>query len=772
MMITKRRIPQKVLTVYVAVFVSIVCLTAGLSYWSVAVHVKDDLDTTRLDLLKQLGQKVDLVLRSIDKTTLNLVQETDVVRYMEGSISEDQQKYVLFNHLSNTLRTIMDANSIISSIYLYSSENNLIASSSTMEKRSHFFDQEWVDMFHKINDISAWVGPRKVTYNSNTSYSINKDVVTLLRSYPLTASGANKKGAIAANINEEKLNELIRDTNSKLGQVFVMDGSGNVISHEDKEQLYHNAGKAWFGDEFDQLLQNGQQEIRIDGKKGQVYYYTSPYTGWIFMNFMPNEKMEEQLKVIRNILLIVALGMVVSVVIAALMLSNRLYRPMQQVLRSISTQLKGDTDSSPAEMYGNLDYLEKKFSQVIIDNQTMNQQLRDSKPVMKWSLLMDLLLGNRISFEAEKPLLDFLGIHLFASHYFVMVAEFDKPEELGSERDAQLYTYGLCNMAEEYMNAAGKGVSVQLELGKTAFIMSFEDESPSGNIVTALSIGELIRSSVERYFNKSVSIGLSRHTDSMKGLKQAYLESLDALKYKLVLGINMVLSIEDLKIPSSESTIKIFAASEGVAESLREGNVNKTEQLFDELLNKAVQENIPPEAMKQLCVQVLVESLSEALELNVDVSEITKKHGDLYQTISMSQELAEIRSYSKNILSELIRLIQEKRSSRSKNEAFPKILDYIHTNYKRADLSLNLIAEKFDFSVSYLSRLFKEQMECNFLEYLIGIRVKAAQELLINTNMKINEIAEEVGYTNSYSFNRIFKKQTGMTPGEYKEHSS
>lgn len=762
------------LTVYVAVFVSIVILTAGLSYWSVAVHVKEDLDTTRIDLLKQLGQKVDLVLRGIDKTTLNLVQETEVIRFMEGSLTEDQQKYEVFNNLSNTLRTILDANSILSSIYLYSSENNLIASSSTLEKRSQFFDQEWVDMFHKINDISIWAGPRKVTYNANTSFSINKNIVTLMRSYPLTATGSRKKGAVAANINEEKLNELVRDTNSRLGQVFVMDKSGNVISHQDKEQLYLNVGRIWLGDNFDQIQiqQFGQWDIQIDGSNGRIYYYTSPYTGWIFMNFMPDEKEDKQLGVIRNILLSVALGMVVFAVIAALMLSNRFYRPMQQALRSISMQLKGDADSSPTEIYGNLDYLEKRFSQVLTDNRTMNQQLRDSKPVMKWSLLMDLLMGNRTSYFVEKPLFDFLDIRLFSSHFIVMVAEFDKPVELGSERDAQLYTYGLCNMAEEYMNGAGKGASIQLELGKAAFIMSFEDENATGNIVTALSIGELIRSSVESYFNKSVSIGLSRHTDNMRGLKQAYLESLEALKYKLVLGMNMVLSIEDLKIPSSESTIKIFATREGVAEALREGNANKTEQLFDELLNKAVQENIPPETMKQLCVQVLVESLSEALELNVDVSEITKKHGDLYQTINTSQELAEIRAYSKNILFELNRLILEKRSSRSKNEAFPKILDYIHDNYKRSDLSLNLIAEKFDFSVSYLSRLFKEQMECNFLEYLIGIRVKTAQELLTGTSMKINEIAEEVGYTNSYSFNRIFKKHTGMTPSEYKEHNS
>lgn len=765
----RSQVVQKAVFVYVVVFVGIVVLTAGLSYWSVAVHMKDNLDSTRIDLLKQLQQKVDLVLRGIDKTTLNLVQEADVIQFIEGSLTMDGQRYEIFNNLSNTLRFIHDANNLIYSIYIYSAPNNMIASHSTMESRSQFFDQEWVDTFNKINEISVWAGPRKVSFNANTRQSNDKNMITLIRAYPLTATGLSKKGAVAVNLNEEKLNELIRDTDSGLGQVFLMDRSGRVVSHVDKGLLNADMGSAWLGDDVQGLPPSGQRDLRINGTNGKLYFTTSAYTGWIYMNFIPEGKQEEQLGVVRNILLAVALCMVVFAIGAVLLLSNRFYRPLHQTLRSFSSQLKEGTEPGAAELYGSLPYLEKRFSQVLDDNRSMDRQIRDSKPMMKWSLLMDLLLGNRTNYEQEKPFFDLFGIRLFSSHYIVMVAEYDRPEELGSERDAQLYTYGLCNIAEQYMNAEGRGVSVQLESGKAAWIMSFEDSDPSAQMMSALSISELIRGSVEQYMKKSVSIGLSRPVVAMKGIKQAYLEALEALSYRLVFGSGMVLAIEDFKLPSNERTIELFAAREGLLEALRAGDPERTGRTFDALIDKAVRENLPPETLKQLCVQILVEAYGEAIERNADVTETFRKHGDLYQQINALQELTELRRYSHNVLSEISRLIQEKRARRGKSEALSVIIDYIDCNYARTDLSLNLIADQFEYSVSYLSRLFKEQMACNFLEYLIQTRVKAAQELLLTTNKKVADIAVEVGYSNSYSFTRIFKKQTGMTPGEYKE---
>ena len=96
------------------------------------------------------------------------------------------------------------------------------------------------------------------------------------------------------------------------------------------------------------------------------------------------------------------------------------------------------------------------------------------------------------------------------------------------------------------------------------------------------------------------------------------------------------------------------------------------------------------------------------------------------------------------------------------------MLDFINEHYSDRRLSLNMLSAEFHFSEPYLSKLFKQATETNFLDYLINLRVKKAQDMLVNTNLSINEIAERVGYPTYHSFMQIFKKYTGTTPSEYR----
>ncbi|WKL03578.1 helix-turn-helix transcriptional regulator [Paenibacillus amylolyticus] len=65
-----------------------------------------------------------------------------------------------------------------------------------------------------------------------------------------------------------------------------------------------------------------------------------------------------------------------------------------------------------------------------------------------------------------------------------------------------------------------------------------------------------------------------------------------------------------------------------------------------------------------------------------------------------------------------------------------------------------------------LSKAFKQVSGINFIDYLTRVRMDAAKQLLRETTMKINDVAAAVGYQHSY-FNRIFKKQEGVTPSQY-----
>ena len=70
---------------------------------------------------------------------------------------------------------------------------------------------------------------------------------------------------------------------------------------------------------------------------------------------------------------------------------------------------------------------------------------------------------------------------------------------------------------------------------------------------------------------------------------------------------------------------------------------------------------------------------------------------------------------------------------------------------------------------SYISRVFKKATGKNFVDYLTYRRIEKSKELLKSSDLKVKDIAEQVGYNNSYYFIKIFRENTGITPGEYKK---
>ena len=96
-----------------------------------------------------------------------------------------------------------------------------------------------------------------------------------------------------------------------------------------------------------------------------------------------------------------------------------------------------------------------------------------------------------------------------------------------------------------------------------------------------------------------------------------------------------------------------------------------------------------------------------------------------------------------------------------------EIRRYLDENFA-ADITLSAMANRYHISPSYLSLLFTEQTGKNFIDYLTERRIKKAKELLKHTDMKIYEVANAVGYKDSFYFSNCFKKVAGLSPSEYR----
>lgn len=129
----------------------------------------------------------------------------------------------------------------------------------------------------------------------------------------------------------------------------------------------------------------------------------------------------------------------------------------------------------------------------------------------------------------------------------------------------------------------------------------------------------------------------------------------------------------------------------------------------------------------------------------------------------------EARAFFHKLIHETCGHIRRKRQEAKEDSQYIReVMQYVQENYQDPDLNVSITALHFKITPSYLSALFKDQTGVSLLEYINTIRVEKIKELL-KEGMSIVEICPQAGFRNSGALIRVFKKETGITPGQMKK---
>ncbi|OXM82276.1 helix-turn-helix domain-containing protein [Paenibacillus rigui] len=746
--------------IYGVVFLLIITSTVWLSYLSSKGSLEEQLKDTNIALLHLSQQKIEMILREIDTNTINFIQEPEVAFFLNGRYTNDDLRFNHFNVLNAKFKVLMNANSNISSFYLYSMQNKSLLTDSIFADEADFYDMNWLQPFQNMQRYQQWLGTRKITEISS-GFQLDKNVMTLVRQFPLISNPQYRKGAIIVNVDERTVASLIADVDKQRpGQTLIVNEQGIIISSQNKAQLFQPLTRIEAAPGLEQL--NGSGYTMKSTKEGSftTFYVSSSYNGWKYISIVPNPEMNRPLQIIRNLLYAIAAGMFVVALVLVYAVSNYTFRPLERFFRSFAEKKTG----RPAD----LTYLEKFFKQMMSDNESLQKQMHESLPALKWRLIMSLLMADKTNYNRMRKYLDLLGIQLYESCFVVLVIELDRQQDAVSPRDVYLFTYAISNVAEELVSGVCKGVSVEISDGSVAVIMSFEEDDPQGSQITALQVADLVKNYVSTHFKQTVTIGVGSPHVQLEGIHKSYQEALHALKYKLIMGINTVICIDDIAGNHNDKFYRIWAMGDSVVGVIRDTEQAKLEVQLRKLFDEMVASNVPPEMVKQMCIQLIMKSIKALSDKGLDSKEFLDPKENIYLQIDTCATVEDIQTYIAGFLRQLIVRTEEKREAKAGNDTVKQIVTYLEQHYMDSDLSLNLLAEKFNLSVPYLSKLFKESTETNFMDCLIRIRMEKAKELLLDPKLKIQSIAELVGYNNPQSFIRIFKKVTGQTPGEYR----
>lgn len=162
-------------------------------------------------------------------------------------------------------------------------------------------------------------------------------------------------------------------------------------------------------------------------------------------------------------------------------------------------------------------------------------------------------------------------------------------------------------------------------------------------------------------------------------------------------------------------------------------------------------------------------------EMSVFILKCTDKVWELREYSKLVRKVKENMIYNKKIkkyfledLDELSEILEDDKNLYSAT-SIKLAIQFITNNFDK-NITLKDVADEVYLSQNYLSELFKKETGEGFYEFLSNYRIKRAKEILLTTNLKIYEVAESVGYNDSITFGRAFKKITGVTPNNFRNN--
>lgn len=174
-------------------------------------------------------------------------------------------------------------------------------------------------------------------------------------------------------------------------------------------------------------------------------------------------------------------------------------------------------------------------------------------------------------------------------------------------------------------------------------------------------------------------------------------------------------------------------------------------------------------AVDQLALSLLFTISLWSLRHDVRMEDVFKSMGTTYTDVYRCDTLEKKKQFLYAILFALqLELERHHNRSRVVSSVAYQVREFVENNFTSNAMSLEYVADYVHKSPAYISKVFKNELGCNFIDYLTDLRIARAEELLANTEKKVYLIAEECGYADTSNFIRVFRRHSGMSPSEYR----
>jgi two-component system response regulator YesN len=277
---------------------------------------------------------------------------------------------------------------------------------------------------------------------------------------------------------------------------------------------------------------------------------------------------------------------------------------------------------------------------------------------------------------------------------------------------------------------------------------------------------EKLCSLIKKYLKFTVTIGVGSKKIGYKGIRFSYVEALEALQQKFILGNDRLIEYGHHLNDTITSGFISSETSEQLLIDLRMGDLAALDKSLIQIFEQIRHQRLSIDYTYVICMGLVSLCLSHVTEKGHPIEDCFGEDFFPYSEIMKRESVEAAQQWILELFQLAVKYTKLHKPTKSNKMAVSAKL-YIEQNYSNPDLQLEEIANHVYVNSSYLRALFKKEVGMTITDYVTHVRMQKAKELLSRGGSKLADIAEQIGYNDPAYFSRCFKKVYGYPPSEY-----
>lgn len=743
------------------IFVAVIpLLVLGMFYfYGNRISINQELEKNNSTMLDQVMQRMDYLSEKMNSAALHfsgleLADKLDEVR--NQAVTMDTGMVV--SQLGTYSDIVGDAKIPVSTIlyirgetYVYTQEGR-VEYAEFEKEMERYGDLNQISFYKKLNSLKTSTSIQLYGGMDGVEKQKNEKRITFFL-YPIPYMNSIPVGTIGFCLDSEVMKNMI-DTYYNMDSIFY-------IFNEQMQEIYLYRPKTVPEKDFNVMDEIASNYRRNGGKFGQesvngrsyvVMKTVSSNSGYTIIAITPkNEFYNYQNPFITGYLILMAI-LLGGGIILAIILSRKNYRPLQNLLERTAVEDEEQTMENEFEL------LNSRWADIRDKNMELSIMMNRQRPMVVSSCLRQLLKGKFKERSIMETALKSAAINLEYPYNFVILLSIPMKEGFDSEKNAHImsvlmdgglpgiHLYGLdmlkddgiiviVNCEQKYIGSENKDIRL------TVSYFLYQKLKTEYGIDIPFCVGRVYEDPMEinRSFIEAAAIA-----DEYKTLG----------KQKIVLFEEMGKEEENMHYPILEQTVYI--------QCLKQANEEAALKALDNIVKEigTLKSFVITQCLCFDIINLIIKTLNQMKGFEL-------RNVDLKKVCSFTN-LKEFQENISELTSQICIQFAEFKNSQS-NELKAGILNYVNLHYGDCNMGLEAVAQEFGVTANYLSRFFKQETGCTFIQYITMIRMDRAKELLMNSDIPVKDIVTRIGYMDTANFVRKFKNYEGITPGQYRE---